>query len=114
VAGAAALRPLLLVRVGLAGIDLGVDLVVGLARARCARRGVDLAEVHLLVLGIGAERIGALVIRVRPLRRIRICRRVVQRGVYVSFGRAALLSHLCSSRLGLGSKLLLRPLREEQ
>jgi hypothetical protein len=62
----------LLVWIGLARVDLGIHLVIRLAGARGAGRGVLVTEVHPIFIGARITRIGALVIRVRPLGRVGI------------------------------------------
>ena len=62
----------LLVWVGFARVDLGIHLVIRLAGARGAGRSVLVTEVHLILIGARITRVGALVIRVRPLGRVGI------------------------------------------
>jgi hypothetical protein len=62
----------LLVWIGLARVDLGIHLVIRLAGARGAGRGVLVTEVHLIFIRARITRVGALVIRVRPLGRVGI------------------------------------------
>jgi len=62
----------LLVWIGFARVDLGIHLVIRLAGARGAGRSVLVTEVHLIFIRARITRVGALVIRVRPLCRVGI------------------------------------------
>jgi hypothetical protein len=62
----------LLVWISLARVDLGIHLMIRLAGAGGAGRGVLVTEVHLIFIRARITRVGALVIRVRPLGRVGI------------------------------------------
>jgi hypothetical protein len=87
-------------RVGFSRVDLGVDRVVRLARARGAGRGVDLAEVHLVGLGVRIARVGPLVVRIRPLGGIGIRGRLVEVVMDVAPSWGFFVSHIYSSMYG--------------
>lgn len=74
----------LLVWIGLAGVHLGINLMIRLAGARGAGRRVLVTEVHLIFIRARITRVGALVIRVRPLGRVGIGGGFVQAVVRVA------------------------------
>src|SRR4051812_32317456 len=85
-----------LVRIRQPRVDLDVHLVVRLARARRASGRVHVAEIHLVLLGVGIARVGPLVVRVRPPRRIGIRRGLVEGLMWVRLAGGLLVGHSCS------------------